>query len=407
MSRWHEQFENHPFGSTWTSVKSLTTDKDLEKNDSEDAVKEIARLNKVVAYIDSILGQVDPELMPAPTLDAMNKHATNCHNELNSFSSNQNIGHLTNANSHIDQVVILVNQTPFSLSGQQKGALSKAAAAYASVLDEHLVKLKRNVEEQVGGVNQNVSELETSISDASTNLDALKAELKTVSQTIEKQNAEFNTQFQNSEKSRSDKFDAVAAKLQEKADNEFEKLSVKAGTVLEVLGKYHDDAAKVFGVVVNTLQAGAYSSYANQEKKTANWLRIIAFVLMISGVGILLVPELFRMWADISAYTLDWKNVLGRSFFALILFIPGFYLAKESSRHRNNEIVNRRRELILSTIDPYLSLLDDSKAEEIKAEIAKNIFSEGSLPLEHSSEDTGNLVAQITNLVKQIHKTGK
>ena len=45
--------------------------------------------------------------------------------------------------------------------------------------------------------------------------------------------------------------------------------------------------------------------------------------------------------------------------------------------------------------------------QELLDEIAKNIFSEGSLPLDHSPEDTSNLVAQITNLVKQIHKSGK
>ncbi|MCW9023094.1 MAG: hypothetical protein OQK73_00285 [Gammaproteobacteria bacterium] len=407
MSRWSEQFNNHPFGSAWTAVKSLALDKELEKSDRDDAIKEIARLNKVIAYVDSVLEEVDPELMPAPTLDAMNKHATNCQNELNSFSSNQNIGHLTNANNHIDQIIILVNQTPFALTGQQKGAMSQAAIAYSEVIDEHLSRLKDAVDANVGDVEGNVSEINTKITKLSASLEELEAEIKTVAQTIEKQSAEFNTQFQVSEKSRSDKFETVAVKLQEKADSEFEKLSVKAGTVLEVLGKFHDDAAKVFGVVVNTLQAGAYSSYANQEKKTANWLRIFAFSLMITGVAILVVPELGRMWADISAYTLDWKNVLGRSFFALILFIPGFYLAKESSRHRNNEIINRRRELILSTIDPYLALLDNDKAEEIKSEIARSIFSEGSLPLEHTTEDAGNLFAQVTNLVKQVQKIGK
>ena len=407
MSRWNDEYASHAFNGTWIAVKNLLDDKELEKNENDDAIKEIARLKKVLVYIDSILEQVDPELMPTPSLNALNQHATACLNELNAFKGNQNIGHLTNANNNIDQVIIQISQTPFILMGQQKGALSKAAAIYAETIDEHLNRLKENVDNIVNGVRGNVSVIEEGITEANNTLVSLKAELKTVAQIVEKQTSEFNTLFQTEEKSRSEKFEQVSLKLQEKADNEFEKLASKAGIAIEILAKYQDDAAKVFGVVINTLQAGAYSSYANEEKKTANWLRIIAFILMITGVGVLLVPEVIRMWSDITKYVLEWKNVLGRSFFALILFIPGFYLARESSRHRNNEIINRRRELILSTIDPYLALLKTEKADDIKAEIAKNIFSEGSLPLGQSTDDTGNLIAQITNLVKQVHKSGK
>jgi len=100
-------------------------------------------------------------------------------------------------------------------------------------------------------------------------------------------------------------------------------------------------------------------------------------------------------------YVLDWRVTLGRVPFSLILFVPAFYLARESNKHRNNEILNRRRELILSTIDPYLALLDGKKAEEIKVEIAKGIFSEGNLPNEQTVSDSSNVIAQIANLIKQ------
>lgn len=407
MSRWNDQYVSHAFNSTWVAVKTLLNDEGLEINENENAIKEIARLKKVMVYVDSILDQVDPELMPTPSLNALNQHATTCMNELNAFKGNQNIGHLTNANNNIDQVIMQISQTPFILMGQQKGALSKAAAIYAETIDDHLERLKKNVDGIVGSLKGDVSVIEEGITEANNTLTSLESELKIVAQTVEKQTSEFNTLFQTAEKSRADKFEQVSSKLQDKADVEFKRLASKAGISIEVLAKYQDDAAKVFGVVNNTLQAGAYSSYANEERKTANWLRFMAFILMIAGVGILLVPELMRMWSDITTYVLEWKSVLGRSFFALILFIPGFYLARESSRHRNNEIINRRRELILSTIDPYLALLDAEKADSIKAEIAKSIFSEGALPLDQSTDDTGNLIAQITNLVKQAHKSGK
>ncbi|MCP3177444.1 hypothetical protein MJO47_10065 [Desulfuromonas sp. KJ2020] len=407
MSRWNEQYETHAFKKTWSTLHDVLSSEDLEKNNSEQAVKEIARLFKVVSYIDSILEQIDPELMPASFLNGANQHATNCLNELNAFKGNQNPGHLQNSNNHADQLIVIFSQTPFNLTAQQKGALSKSATVYASVLDEHLKNLKENTDTRIDEVSKGIEKLKLGTNAVSVNLNDLQAQLKTVSQTIEKQTAEFNTQFQSGEQGRNTKFEAVSLKLQEKADKEFEKLAEKVAVSLDVLGKYLDDASKVFGVVVNTLQAGSYSLYANEEKKTADWLRRFAFLFMIAGVVILLAPEVARMFKDFSDYTFDWKNIAGRSFFSLILFIPGFYLARESTSHRSNEILNRRRELILSTIDPYLALLDKVKAEQIKTELAKNIFSEGNVALEDNSLDASNLFAQFSNLVKLISKSGK
>ena len=84
--------------------------------------------------------------------------------------------------------------------------------------------------------------------------------------------------------------------------------------------------------------------------------------------------------------------------------MPAFYLARESGKHRNNEILNRRRELILSTIDPYLALLTADKADQIKADIAKGIFSEGQIPSDSDGAEASNFIAQLTNLIKQVNK---
>lgn len=414
MSRWNDQFQNHAFRTSWNSLKALLEDEELEINNDDAAIKEIARIQKVVKFVDAIMEQIDPELMPIALYDTLNQHVTNCISQLNTFKSNQAIGHLNNVNTYIDSIITIFSQTPFILNGQQKGSLSKAATAYAESLDQHLSKFNEAVEIDVGAVVKNVAVIQASITESEKTLTTLKAQLQAVSQTIQQQTAEFNTQFQTSEKSRNDKYDASLIKLEKKvddeavrlgtkADTEFEKLATKAGKTLEVLGKFHEDAAKVFGVVVNTLQAGAYSSYANEEKRTANYLRWSAITLMILGVAVMVAPEIMKFIKEAEKYALDWHNTLGRIPFSIILFVPAFYLARESNKHRNTEVMNRRRELILSTIDPYLALLPDDKAQQIKLDIAKGIFSEGSLPaMDSSTDEAGNVIAQIANLIKQV-----
>lgn len=414
MSRWNDQFQNHGFRTTWNALNALLAEKDLEKNNDAAAIKEIARLCKVVKYIDGVIDQIDPELMPIALFDTLNQHTSNAISELNTFKSNQNVGHLHNANTHIDSVISLFSQTPFILTGQQKGGLSKAASAYANELDKHLSQLREAVDSEIERVKTSAANIQTSLDQNQQTLITLTTQLQAVGQTIQSQTAEFNTQFQASEKSRSEKFDSAIGKLEQridddikrlstKIDSEFEKLATKAGTTLAVLSKFQDDAAKVFGVVVNTLQAGAYSSYANEEKKTANFFRWSAIALMLLGVAVLVAPEIAKFLKDAEKYVLDWHTTLGRIPFSIILFVPAFYLARESNKHRNTEVLNRRRELILSTIDPYLALLDGERAQQIKLDIAKGIFSEGNLATTDTSKDeTGNLIAQITNLIKQV-----
>ena len=119
---------------------------------------------------------------------------------------------------------------------------------------------------------------------------------------------------------------------------------------------------------------------------------------MILAVGILVVPEIIKIYKDLENYQLDWRLTLGRIPFSLILFVPAFYLARESGKHRSTEIVNRRRELILSTIDPYLALFDPVKAEQIKSDIARGVFSETTQTDGSSVSEAGNVISQIVKV---------
>lgn len=410
MSRWNDQFQSHSFRTSWSTLTQTLTDEAFHADIDESSLKELARIKKVVKFVESILAQVDPELMPIGLLDSFNQNTTNCLSQLNSFITNKSGGHLVNANSYLDAIITLLSQTPFILSGQQKGALSKAALSYSETINQQIQVTERSVNK----IKEEVTNIETLIQERQKNLDSLKSQIDTATQTIQSQSADFATQFKLSEVERNNQSKALinkadlrinedVNKLNAKIDGEFEKMASKAGKALDVLGKFQDDAAKVFNVVVNTMQAGAYSSYANEEKRTANFLRWSAICLMLTGVIILVAPELYKIFKNISDYSLDWRATIARIPFSAVLFVPAFYLARESNKHRNTEVQNKRRELILSTLDPYLALLPKEKADEIKSDVAKGIFSESVAGENDSSTaEAGNLIALITNLAKQL-----
>lgn len=399
MSRWNEQFQSHAFSTTLITLKTSIEDGELDTENNEAAIKEIARLSKVVNYTQGVLEQIDPELVPLSLLDSLNQHAANCIAQLNAFKSSQSIGYLHTANTYADSLITIISQTPFVALGLQKGALLKAANAYSLTLDQHLSKVNEFIDTEIEVEKSKLTKLDTDILANVKELASLKEQLKVVEQTVQQQTATFNTQFQAGETSRNSAFELVKTKLEDKANAGFSDLAIKSEVIINVLRSYQEKAAKVYGVVSNTLQAGAYSSYANEEKQSANFFRFSAIALMIIAVGILVVPEMIRIYKDLENYQLDWHLTLGRIPFSLILFVPAFYLAKESGKHRNTEIVNRRRELILSTIDPYLALFDDDKAQQIKSDIAKGIFSETIQVEDSSVNEAGNVISQIVKVL--------
>lgn len=413
MSRWTELFQNHEVWVNWNALKNNLRSISFPPDIDSLVIDEAARLQKVVTYLDSTFAQFDPELTPQGILDSINQHIVNCVTEVNGYISSPNVKHLMNANNNIDSVISIVSRTPFILTGQQKGALKKAVDAHSEAIAKSIDKLLSLIDKAIATEKQRITELAKNVNALGNDLTGLNNQVNTVQQTIQKQTAEFNTQFQNSEKDRTERFNTVASKLESKVedessklesklDEEFKKLATKAAVTLEVLNTFKEQAESVYDVTINTMQAGAYSSYANEERGIANKLRYFAIGLMLVGVSILVGPELLKISREAAEYTFDWKAILGRIPISAILFVPAFYIARESGKHRATEVVNRRRELILSTIGPYLALLPPAKAQEVKAEIAKEIFSESSISSESTVGEAGNLISQLANLAKQL-----
>lgn len=410
MSRWNDNFKNHAFWSTFNSLKSTFIEEGFYTGQDSLILQEISRLHKVISYIESYLEQVDTELIPKTSLDSLNSHISNVLQHIVAFKGNStSISYISTANDLADAALVAVRQMPTSNEANDKKAIAKSTLSYVKSTEDQLKKVNDFINIEIADKAKKLLAIDECVSLINTELSNLNAKITTVEQTIQKQTAEFNNQFQLSEKSRLDKFTALETKLetkleetttkfQDKADSEFSMLAIKSEIVIKVLNSYEDKAGKVYGVVSNTLQAGAYSSYANEEKKSANFFRWSAITLMILAVGILVIPEIIKIYKDLENYQLDWHLTLGRIPFSLILFVPAFYLARESGKHRNTEIVNRRRELILSTIDPYLALFDPVKAEQIKSDIAKAVFSETTQKDDSSVSEAGNVISQIVKV---------
>ncbi len=442
MSRWVNNFEAHGFINTLHTLTKKIDEIDLSEELDNDAVDEFGRLKKVVAYINQVISSVDPELISTQALNEMQRSLQAALNEFNVFEGNQELANLQNSNNNIDSVLNVISRTFVFYSKPTKSKLKDVIKSYTDILDQHRKKYQSAVNEEVNKIsdatdekikNIKISADETNekLKDIDSSISALKEEISDLDQQAQSQFTDFNQQFRGNLQQNQRKYDhtvdkiemqfdkkveehqkridAILAKAESKIDDEFNKLAVKAGKIIEVLEQLQENAEVVFGVVQNTVQAGAHKRYADEQGRVANSYRYGAIFLMLSAVAVLVVPELVKLLntqETLSQFivNINWDNLLKRLPISAVLFAPAFYIARESNKHRQNEFQNRRRELTLRTIDPYLALIEENtKREDLKCQIARDIFGETSVNINQGSE-TSDVLAQLSNLTNSLSK---
>jgi len=160
MSRWIEFYENHPFQGIWNTLK---TNIDVAKVDDETvftSVKELARLKKVISYIDDMLHSIDPELVPMTTWDTFNTQANLCDQQIVTFNSNRDISHIKSANSHADNLLTYIR--PYMVIGGEAGkALQESAKQYSKAMNEYIESFQNKSSELLEDIKNNKLEADT------------------------------------------------------------------------------------------------------------------------------------------------------------------------------------------------------------------------------------------------------
>lgn len=136
MSRWTELFENHPFQTVWSDLKLALSNEKVDDQTVLTSVTELARLKKVITYLDVALQAIDPELIPIALWETFHSQCALCLTQLNQYTSNRNIGHIQNANAHADNLLSYVR--PYMITSKSVGnVLQQAIKSYAKTIDEY------------------------------------------------------------------------------------------------------------------------------------------------------------------------------------------------------------------------------------------------------------------------------
>jgi hypothetical protein len=137
MSRWTETFENHSFQTNWKGILEVVEEVIVDDETIVTSVEEIARLNKVVVFLNSLLKSCDPELIPESTWNNFHSQSSPCLQQINSYQSNRNIGHIANANNHLDNLLTYIR--PYQVvAGKAAQSASASFVAYTKAINTNL-----------------------------------------------------------------------------------------------------------------------------------------------------------------------------------------------------------------------------------------------------------------------------
>ena len=397
MSQWDDRFKEHAIHASIENLTERLGNDDLISEDLN-IIEIIDRITQAKSYAELCLQNLIPALVNHTNLNNANSYINSITSEVNSYMSNKNVGHLNNTSAHIDNLMLQLNALPVTKQAITEQAFTTSLIEFKKLTEKSFSKIKKSKDE----LFESVEMIMNDSTDQKSKLEGLVAEIEKYDGSMQTSLSNFNERFDDTEQKYSEKLDETTSNFEnqyqvfskdiseklnanvvtneEKVDDflvehkeqfsaQTEKQKLDAQGVLDELEEKRSEASTLLQIIGNIGITGNYQNIANNEKKAADIWRRIALCLMI-GMVLIIGVTIF-----ISATNgFDWKLALFRVGAALVLAVPAAYAAKESAKHRSLENHNRRSELELASLDPYLEKLPKETRDKVKEELTKKFF---------------------------------
>lgn len=396
-----QEFENHLIFDKIEQFRIRLSEDEIHESIGIDDINFYETAYK---YLLDRLKLTIPAIVLESELTTISQEIENSLSQINTFIGNRNSGHLINAKTHLHSAISRVRNLPLPFSKNDFN------------FSKNIANFEKIVQEKYEILEQDKEELKEELENLNTELEANKTELKRIS-TILKQketeiqnlNSNFQTEFTNiklttnqnydsDRKTFRTEFDSLKQTLNTEIEEIKQNIDSDTFELIEKLEEKLEEAKKIVGVIGDISVTGNYQKIANSNKTTADILRIVAIILMLMLSGILI----YTIW-DISGQTFDWTKSLIRILAAAALSYPATYAVRESSKHRRLEIINRKAELELAAINPFIELLPENKKQEIKEKLVEKYFGNNSnMLVEGDNQIEDDSISAVDRLLKTI-----
>jgi hypothetical protein len=367
-----ENFDNHTIFDRLNSLKEiLENDEVKEKIDLE----KLSYFQTVFSYINQRVKLTIPDLVQQTELDSLSTELDAGISQLNSFSGNSNAVHLTNATNNFIAAINRIKNFPIPVAKADFNFSRKIAEFEKIVKSKYksLEKEKDELQTEITNFKTDLTTKETKIQRLLKLIEGKESEIQNLNSTFQTDfnniKSEHNQNFENDKKTYRAEIDKSKEQFRKEIDDLKNSIDTDTSTLVSKLKTKHSEAKKLVNLIGNVGVTGNYQNIANSHKKSANFWRLAAIVFM-SIFSILLVWTII----DLSSEGFNWTKSLIRLIAAAALSYPATYAARESSKHRKLETINRNAELELASINPFIEGLADDKKQIIKEKLVEKYF---------------------------------
>lgn len=393
MSRWSEDFNNHKLHSTLKSLREISEAR--PKGLGTEEITELRRLRKILDILENTLQQVDPEIVPTPTLDTINQGLEHDHiqgNLVRYTTEEPSLSQLVQAN---DQLSALLPSINYLLAFSQKIEDSKRVASVEKTFENFI----SNISEAQTEHDEKVNQQDTELNELKSLSESVRANFKELEQDVSNSKNQWQEQFTNDQSARQTEFSQDQADRKSEFSNSqsawvsefsdwFSTYKSTADDALEARHKTFDEnlAEKILdaeskhqrildlhGLVAGDAVTAGYLEDGKSERSAANFWRWVSISFILLTIAWLA----FAYWL---AYThpstseAPWEALARTASLTGVLLVGAAYASRQSKAHRDQERKARWFGLEVKTFDPFISSLSDEQQKALREKLADKLF---------------------------------
>lgn len=396
-----DSFRSHPIFEKLTQLESRINEQEAKEKIDIDNLNFFLSFLK---YISDRLKTTIPILVQEAELTSLNTEVDAGLQQINTFLGNNNVGHINNAVNNFYSALNRARNLPLPFA---KGDydFSKSIANFEQIVKEKYITLENEMTELSKEIENQKAELQQK----DLEIKRLFKLIETKEAEIQSLNSQFQTEFtalktkatQEIETDRTTfrkEIDVDKNSYKTEIDDLRNKIDIDTKGLVSNLNTKLEEAKKIVSVIGDIGVTGNYQKIANEHKATANLWRWITIAFM-AAFSMLLIWTIY----DLSGKGFDWVKSLIRILAAAALSYPATYAARESTRHRKLETINRTAELELAALSPFIELMTNEKQQAIKEKLVEKYFGNSNNDIvAKTNEDEGLSIGGFEKIIKII-----
>lgn len=365
----------------------------------------VTKLSTSTNLIKMRLESSQPELITLNVLNSFNSWLQSSLSELNNYIGNKNIGQLTNSVNNIDSCIINLGQIPVLQSDRPETAhfiadIKAVSEKAINALTKEEVQLRQSfagISKEIETSKNLIAQQELQIAQLKLQYESSLNEFKASYKNVEK---DFLESSGKDIKALTETFNNAAAEAKLQLSEQISKSEKNAVEVISFLDEKKRLASDLLQIIGNIGITGNYNKIAESEKKSAENFRMIAIFLMI----LVAISVAVLTWHITSVATdIKLEHAIFRFVAGFSLLIPAAYAAKEAAKHRDAELRNRKFELELASLEPFLEKLPEEKRNNIKEKLTERFFGQN-IDVVKTDSNT-DIISSLMDLLKTAIKS--